>query len=63
MRLWEISGLFETFESDGSLQDTLKFQIDIIWNFLIPYLKLLLCEPATHLVFGSLRGKMCVLET
>ena len=24
MRLWEISGLFETFGSDGSLQDTLK---------------------------------------
>ena len=36
MRFWEISGLFETFGSDGSLQDTLKFQIDTILNFLIP---------------------------
>ena len=45
MRLWEISGLFETFGSDGSLHDTLKvsnrhnlkifeslFETYVIWN-------------------------------
>ena len=42
-----------------------KFQIDTIWNFLIPYLKLFLFETflfehATHLVFGFLRGRMCI---
>ena len=45
MRLWEISGLFETFGSDGSLQDTFDalFETFLIWDFLF--------EHATHLVF------------
>ena len=67
MRLWEISGLFETFGSDGSLQDTLKVSNmhNLKWNFLIPYLKLFLYETflfehATHLVFGFHRGRMCI---
>ena len=46
MRLWEISGLFETFGGDGSLQDTLKvsnrhflkpsdslFETFVIWTY------------------------------
>ena len=32
MRLWEISGLFETFWSDGSLQDTLKVSNRHYWK-------------------------------
>ena len=60
MRLWEISGLFETFESDGSLQDTLKVSNrHALKLFLIPYVKLWLFEHATHLVFGFHRGEMC----
>ena len=54
MRLWEISGLFETFGSDGSLQDTFDalFETFLIWDFLF--------EHATHLVFGFHRGRMCI---
>ena len=64
MRLWEISGLFETFGGDGSLQDTLKvsnrqnlkpfdflFETFLIWNF---------CIYKTHLVFGFHRRRMCI---
>ena len=68
MRLWEISGLFETFGSDGSLHDTLKvsnrhnlklfdslFETFVIWN--LCYLNMQLIW---SLDFTEVR---CVLET
>ena len=65
MRLWEISGLFETLEVMAPYRTLQKFQIDTIWNFLIPFLKFFLFETflfehATHLVFGFHRGRMCI---
>ena len=70
MRLWEISGLFETFGSDGSLQDTLKvsnrhylklfdslFETFLIWNLCYVNLQLIWCLDFTEVrcVFWRLR--------